>query len=530
MTLSFPEFDFGWIAWVALVPLLWAIRGMSPPQAFLAGGLAGVGAAYGIFGWLFNVPGFGVLHSVLLAFYFAAYIALWACGIAILGSSRIPLILTAPAMWVTLDYLKAHAGFLSVPWASLAHSQHDNLPLLQIASVTGEYGVTFLVVMGNIVLFLMISRRAWRQTIPAVILLACVHLWGFFELSRVKPGQTMTVAAVQPSILYGERNSVAGRSAVMERLRRLTREAAAAQPALVIWPETAVHNITTDQALQKDLQKIARQAGAAILTGSSDFAKLFRGPGRETTPAGSYNAAFLISPGQGIGEPYRKHILLPFAEYLPLESTVSWPSWLAPRVFHVVAGNTNQPLRLEDGRKFSVIICWENMFPDYVRESVLKGSGFIAHLSNDVWFGRSAAASQHNLASVLRAVEHRIPIVVASNAGPSQIIDPFGRILARGPELFRVGVIAAAIPAGAAGTFYTAHGDLAVLCIILFIAFIFAFQMVKCLYHLRLPAKGPAWSVLSRAGGRHHANPLAREGEETQKEARHEQFLHDGEG
>ena len=474
MTLSFPDFDYGWLAWFALIPLLLAIRNTSATRAFFTGLVSGIGSAYGIFAWLFNVAGFNITHFSLLAVYFAFYTAIWSSGIVMLKNSRIPLILTAPSLWAVLDYARAHMGFLSVPWASLAHSQHYNLPLLQIATLTGEYGVTFLVVMSNVTIFLLITDYKWRQAILTFMLLGVLHIWGYYEISRDLPTQTVSIAVVQPSISFRERTSAEGRSAVMERLRDLTMKAAAQKPVLVIWPETAVHQISTDSSLQNELIRISSEAKIPILTGSSDFAKLPRATETGTLPGSSYNSAFLISSDRSIGEPYRKHILVPFAEYLPLESTISWPSWLVPRMFNVIPGNEDHFFSLEDGRKFSVIICWENMFPDYIRRAVRRGSCFIAHLANDFWFGHSAAARQHNLASVLRAVEHRIPVVVSSNTGPSQIINPFGKVAAEVPELFKTGFIVAKIPATPTGTFYSANGDLAVLgmVFIIFVAFI----------------------------------------------------------
>ncbi len=484
LTLSFPDFDFGWLAWVALVPLLLATRDAPPTRAFLAGLVSGIGAVYGVFVWIFNVAGFNITHFLLLAVYLAFYMAIWSSGIVILKNSRIPLILTAPSLWAVLDYTKAHTGFLSLPWASLAHSQHHNLPLLQIASLTGEYGVTFLVVMGNISIFLLITDYKRRQAISTFMLLGITHIWGYHEISRDLPTETVSIAVVQPSILLGERTSAGGRSAVMERLRDLTMKAAAQKPALIVWPETAVQNISTDSALQKELIQITTQAEAPILTGSSDYAKLSRETETGTLPGRSYNSAFLISPGRSLGESYRKHILVPFAEYLPLESTIRWPSWLVPKMFHVTPGKEDHVFSLEEGKKFSVIICWENMFPDYIRKAVRAESCFIAHLVNDIWFGRSAAARQHNLASVLRAVEHRIPVVVSSNTGPSQIINPFGKVAAEAPGLFRTGIVVSEIPATSARTFYTAHGDLAVLGMALIISVAFTIGMIHIIRNL----------------------------------------------
>ena len=110
------------------------------------------------------------------------YPAAWCGGLALLARWRLPAIVLAPALWVTLDYLRAHAGFLALPWATLAHSQHRNLPLLQVATVAGEYGVTFLVVLGNAALAGLVARRAWRSALVAGLLVALAHAGGALAL------------------------------------------------------------------------------------------------------------------------------------------------------------------------------------------------------------------------------------------------------------------------------------------------------------------------------------------------------------
>jgi apolipoprotein N-acyltransferase len=164
-------------------------------------------------------------------------------------------------------------------------------------------------------------------------------------------------------------------------------------------------------------------------------------------------------PGREIPEPYRKQILVPFGEYIPLEKYFSWPSWLVPKLYKTVPGGSYRFYAASDGTRFSPIVCWENLFAGYVRPMVKEGTQVIVQLTNDNWFGRTAAPYQHNLASVMRAVENRVPVVIASNTGPSQIIDSHGRVLAGVKGLFQEGAAETELRVGKEGTFYTRNGD-----------------------------------------------------------------------
>ena len=462
LVLSFPAPDQGWLAWVALVPLLLACRDLGLVAAFALGLLSGVGMTFGLFHWMFEVSGFRVYHMLLGALYLGLYPAAWCGGLALLTRSRLSLIVTAPALWVALDYLRAHAGFLAFPWGTLAQSQHGNLAVLQVATLTGEYGVTCLVVMGSAAVAALITRRAWRTAIAAGSLIALAHVGGALALAHPLAGSTLMVAIVQPSILISERSTASARAATLDRLERLTRAAAATRPALIAWPETAVRDLPKEPPLVARVQELARAIQTPLLVGASEFVKFAAREGDLplVLHPRSYNAAYLVVPHAPLGEPYRKRLLVPFGEYLPLEGIIRWPTWFVPRVFASVPGDGPRPFMLPDGTRFAVLICWENLFGAFVRPSVREGAHLLVQLTNDNWFGRTAASRQHNLASVLRAVENRVPVVIASNTGPSQIIDPYGRIVAAAPGLFVEGIAAAEVPLGAGGTLYTRVGDL----------------------------------------------------------------------
>ena len=464
---SLPEPDIGWLGWVALVPLLLAIDRLPPLQAAGLGLVSGIAASFGIYGWLFEVPSFDMRHAVLLSLYVGAYPAAWAAATAWLTGRHVPLVIAAPTLWLVLDYLRAHAGFLALPWGTLAQTQHLNLPILQIASVIGEHGVTFLVAIGNAAIATVILSRERRATMITGLMLVLAHGWGAAVLFFAPHGSSISVTAIQPNIQIADRQTEERRTANLANLERLTRAAAEGRPSLIVWPESAIPgDLGSDPELVARLQRLTDKIGIPLIVGAAQVEKFATGETEVTIGRRLFNTAYLLKPGEALAEPYRKRMLVPFAEYLPHPDLIPWPEWLAPRVSEMTSGERAQLFHTRAGLSIGTLICWENLFAPLARESVNSGAQLLVQLTNDVWFGQSAAPHQHNLMSVMRAVENRIPIVIASNTGPSQIIDGFGRVVAHSDHLFEADVIVQNVPLGEHHTFYTDSGDWFVWCLV----------------------------------------------------------------
>lgn len=461
----------GALAWIALVPWLLVLRRLAPLQAFAFGWLGGLVAALVTFGWLANLPAFGVAQFAVLGGYVALYAACWCAGLAMLARRQCSWLVYAPALWVALDVVRNHAGFLALPIASLAQSQHSNIALLQLASLGGEAAVTWIVVLGNVAVAAIVQRRVWRGPLLAIATVAAAHAAGAIVLAAaVSDDQTHTpikVAAVQPNIGLHERATAAGRDAVWQRLEHLSLKAAAARADLIVWPETAVGDPRHDPQLAERLLALSQTAGAPLLVGASEtekFAVTEQG-GLGVRERDAYNAAYLVRAGAPIGEPYRKRRLMPFGEYTPLQGSVTWPSWLVPAVAQGRPGDSDAGFEMRPwapstpALHIGVVICWENLFSDLSRGAVLGGSALLVQLTNDAWFGPGRAATQHNAASVLRAVENGVPLVLASNAGPSLVIDGHGRVVARTALQFDAGIVVASIAASPAATLFNRWGD-----------------------------------------------------------------------
>ncbi|HEY7165525.1 MAG TPA: apolipoprotein N-acyltransferase [Candidatus Binatia bacterium] len=476
LTCAVPGPDFGWLAWIAIVPLIIACEDAGVLAAAGLGFLFGMASNVGIYRWLFEVNGFRTHHFLILSTYFSLYPLAWCAGISFFKRHRLSLIFAAPAFWITLDCIRAHAGFMAFPWGTLAQTQHKNLAILQVATIAGEYGITFLVVLGNTVIAEIVRRflstasdfPPARWVLVAALLIALAHVWGAYEIYTATTGPTIRVAAVQPSIPIGERETPEGRTAVMRRLERLTRVAAGSHPALIVWPETAIAgSLRANPLFAAGFLELAREVKTPIISGVGEVEKFAMRDAQGKMLRRAYNSAYLLTPDEPLGDPYIKRVLLPFGEYVPLENLTGWPAWLAPPVFNTVVGDKPYFFTLRNGIVGSPLICWENLFSSLGRESVRGGARLLVLLTNDGWFGRSAEPYQHNLASVLRAVENRVPVVVSSNTGPSQIIDPYGRIVSVASGIFREDVIVGDITAVSAGTLYTKIGDLFTVIVVL---------------------------------------------------------------
>lgn len=465
-TWALPEQDLGWLAWVAFVPMIIACHEAPLPLAAAVGFAGGLGAAYGTLHWVFEVPGFELQHSLLAASYLALYPAGWCLGLSLMTRAGVTPLLPAAALWVLLDYVRAHAGFLAFPWGTLAHTQHRNIPLLQLAAITGEYGVTFVVMVASLAFSGLILRRAWREAAFAAVLLAMAQGGGALALHADPPGHTIRLAALQPNIQIGEQDTQEGRHAAFTRLERLTFTAAAQRPSLIAWPETAIAgNLQADPLLAADLQVLAHEAGMPIVLGVSEVEKFASRDASGTSRRRAYNSAYLVSPGEPLPPPYRKRLLVPFGEYVPLATMVPWPAWMGGKRFDSEPGQASRLFSLPDGSPFAVMICWESLFSDLSRESVQAGARLLVQLNNPAWFGRTAAAKQQNISSVFRAVENRVPVLLASNTGPSQIIDSYGQVVAESATIFAAGLVVGDVVLGSSGTLYTRIGDGFVWCL-----------------------------------------------------------------
>lgn len=470
---AFPLADLHLLAWIGLIPLFLALQGQTVKNGFWLGGISGIIFFAGTVHWVTNSVHFygGVplipasLVTLLLCAYLALYPALFSAAIVHLKRHRPALLVVfAPALWTALELARTYV-FSGFPWSLLGYSQYDALPVIQVADITGIYGVSFLIVLVNaaISLFIM-DKKQYRGLAIVALVMALVIGYGFMRLRAPEGPGAITISVVQGNIEQDKKWDPAYQKETIAIYERLTSEVLKQHPALVIWPETATPfyftgNNPTDRALTTDLSEFVKKNGTPLLFGSPTYQV------KSLRTIVLRNSAFLLSGEGTLLSRYHKLHLVPFGEYVPLKSVLFFVEKMVQAIGDFEPGNDYTVMTVPDGNspshevRFSTVICYEIIFPDLVRRFVDKGAQVVTTITNDAWFGKSAAPYQHFSMAVFRAVENRVPIARAANTGISGFIDAQGRILTAS-AIFTEAYLTQALVPGNTKTFYTRFGDL----------------------------------------------------------------------
>lgn len=460
---AFPPLDWWPAAFVGLLPLLLAAAGQPPARAAWLGFASGMSFALLSIPWVVvtmvrygQMPWWGAA-AVLLAL--AAYLACYPAGFTFL-LARFPLPpaafpVGAAALWTALEYLRTYAlsGF---PWNLLGYSQLPNLPLAQVAAVTGVYGVSFLLVLTSAALAVPLlggtPRRQVRTIVAAAaLLIGASHGAGAWVLRGSEgAAASLRIGIVQGNIEQALKWSPSALDTTLDTYARLSARAAKGGAALIVWPETAAPLLLRhDPVRLARVRALAESLGRPLLVGAPD-----RAPGE---PIRLQNSAMLLgSDGRLVGK-YDKMHLVPFGEYVPLESVLFFVDKLATGIGDFVPGEIRTLFRLSEGT-FATSICFEVIFPAEVRAAVAEGAEFLVNITNDAWFGRSAAPAQHLRMAAFRALETRRYLVRSANTGISAVVDPYGRVLAA-TALFEEAVLVRAVAPRRDRTPYVRFGD-----------------------------------------------------------------------
>ncbi len=494
LTLSYPPFNFSYMAWFGLIPLLVAVRGENKWQAFFTGYITGL-LFFGV--TLYWVGYVAIIGVVVLALYLALYFGAFAAGVEILSLQfsrpRMRFAVLVSALWVALEYLRAHM-FTGFGWALLGHTQWENLPLIQIADTTGAYGVSFLIVFTNVLISSKIKKKI-KGTKPEsrylallVIVLIVTAVYGYYRLDQ-KFDRTLNpvkVSVIQGNIPQSEKWDEKFADSILNKYISLTKEAANDKPDLIIWPETSVPGfLETDQALFDKVTALAKELNTYLLVGTQTE--------RVPRKARYYNSAVLISSEGEVIKRYDKTHLVPFGEYVPLGDSVfsfvkahydmgeDYSAGKEYTIFEIPAGK-------EGKAKFAVLICFEDVFPELAREFVKRYADFLVVITNDAWYMKSGAPYQHAQSSVFRAIENRINVIRCANTGYSCFIDQKGKIVnsvksVSGERIFVTGYATSNVTPAKAISFYFKHGDLfAWICVWVFLfdlTFYFIYNYVR---------------------------------------------------
>ncbi|MGA2937952.1 MAG: apolipoprotein N-acyltransferase [Syntrophobacteraceae bacterium] len=481
LTAGFPKPAMFYLSWVSLVPLLYAVQRKTGKQAFALGYICGLVHSLTCLLWVYHAiyhyGGFSPAVSFLILFLLCCIMAVYPAVFALLAQKcefrPLLCVFGLPFAWVALEWARAHAisGF---PWANLGYTQTPLNQLIQIADITGVYGLSWLVVLGNTVIFGFI-RNFYRRSGVAVLCacIVCALLYGFWRSEQIGGLQNRTVAlnvgVIQGNIAQNEKWDPAFEAETINTYARLSLECVKQEPVpdILVWPESAMpffYGLDEDSSPQVD--SIVRQAGKPLLFGSI-------GVIRVEGKAHLLNRAYLLDKDAVLVGAYAKQHLVPFGEYVPWSNILFFVHHIAVGSVDFIPGTNSGPLLFE-GPPLGVLICYEAIFPQIARETVRRGAQVLMNITNDAWYGDTGGPYQHLQIARWRAIEFRVPLVRAANTGISAMFDATGQECGR-LALNTRGFLTCSVHPMSYLSFYAKYGDLfawfcffATLCAIVF--------------------------------------------------------------
>ncbi len=470
LVLLFPRFSFVWLAPVALTPLLIACAREDRWQwRFALGYGAGVAYWFGLCNWIEWTLAHHAGVSDLVAWFLfalfclakAAQMGVFAALAGMLWRSAFALPAIG-ALWVAVEWTHSYTGF---EWLNLGNAGSDMSFPLRLAPIAGVWGLSFVFAMlaagvASLILHQPRMRILWLLIMPALVFLPGVPMpetanatailvqpniddetdWTPDLLRRTE--QQMTLLSLSPAL---------GRGGKLD---------------LIVWPEVPAPFYDTDPEFMGIVESIAKTAHAAVLTGIVAHAP----------DGGPLNSALLVGPGGNVVSRYDKVNLVPFGEFVP------WPFGLLTKKVSTEAGDFEAGKKIVvspvDSHRIGVFICYESVFPSYIRKFAAAGAEALFNLSNDSWFGKSQARYQHLQIVRMRAAENARWILRATDNGITAAIDPAGRVV-RTTEEYTELAARFRYRYREDLTFYTRHGDWFVLLCALIAAAVFAGQVVN---------------------------------------------------
>jgi apolipoprotein N-acyltransferase len=474
LVLCFPTVDLFPVAWVALVPFLISLYDKGSKQAFRAGMVLGVPYFFGTLYWIYHsinhYGGVSLIGSVAIVVLLCLYLSLYTAVFALLFSAtirrtKLPALLLAPVFWVVLEFLRSYI-FTGFPWSSIGYSQYKFLGIIQIADITGIYGVSFLVVAVNGALadiFLLKKRTRDMPLFPlsytimgfAVLAFFVIFavVYGQIRLRQERPGREFRASVVQGNIEQEQKWDPSYQDEVLGIYKNLSLEASSSSPSLIVWPETAVpFFFGSEKSYTEDLIDFERRLdsyllfGSVLVKGKTDHRYLLS------------NSAVLLDKTGRVSCVYDKIHMVPFGEYVPLHKILFFINKLVVGIGDYTPGDRYIRAVTPFG-EFATLICYEIAFPGLVRKFYANGGDFMVTITNDAWFGRTTGPYQHFSLAVFRAVENRKPVIRAANTGVSGFIDSNGRIIST-TGIFQRLVLTENVRVDTTRSFYSKYGDL----------------------------------------------------------------------
>lgn len=488
LAVSFPAINLSILPWISFIPLFCAARKNTVRSSMVLSYVYGLTFFAVLLYWLTYVRYPAVLGYIFLVLLFPFIFVLWLWGcikIEKTVNNSFLNIIFPPCFWVCIEFLCSHGTF-AFPWWSLGYSQYKFLSLIQIVSITGIYGISFLIILSNKLLDTFIFLRAGIGDCPYIcngkikkrynikffilawgICLSIIIFLGALKLTDEKKlNPYLKIGVVQANFTQMEKeNPELLGTMLTEHLKKTNEIVTQAATRIVVWPETILpSSVLLDPYVKSLILKLTENLKTYIVTGMYDW--------RNWKNKKEYNSVIVFTPYKKILEKYDKMHLVPFGERVPFRDFFTFSpalsNWLNKKVFpnDTTPGKSYKIFKTEYG-KFSSIICFESMLPQISREMVRRGAQFILIVTNDAWFQKSSAPYQHLAMAVIRAVENRRYVIQSANTGVSAIINPYGRIN-KASGIFSSEIIADKICPLNSLTIYCKFGDIfAIICVII---------------------------------------------------------------
>jgi apolipoprotein N-acyltransferase len=512
LTLCFPPFNIWPFVFVFLIPLLISIYYAGNKEEFcsfrdkknfclsksalLKGFVAGFAFFFLLMWWVApTISQYGNLPIYLsypvvmiLTGYLAVFFAIWA-GFAdfLLNHNNykknIYKILFLSALWVLLEWIRGH--FLSgLPWGIIAYSLDKFPPFIQTAEIWSVYGISFFIIAFNLLIFFIIFdlnlSKKKKISYFAIILLFWVGLYfyGAYSVNKYSAlfdkNRTIYAGAVQgaiPQDVKWDREFQWHTLDVYAKLSKNIRDNLPEEKIFLVYPETAMpFYLQEPTMLRQGIESIPGALNLYLLTGSPYYEL------DSNKKKNDRNSAFLFKPDRTVAGRHDKYHLVPFAEYIPFGSLLTWTRKFLPTAGDFISGDGVKPITADE-LKAGVLICFESIFPEISGELAAKGANIITIITNDAWFGKTGAPYQHEQFAVFRAIETRKWVIRSANTGISSIITPFGARTGQ-TELFKQDVVIAKICLMENKTIWAKYGDWIplIFCVIIFIFSIIDFK------------------------------------------------------
>jgi apolipoprotein N-acyltransferase len=499
--LIFPIPNLFFLCWIAFVPLLYALlrgrggegelldsegRSLRPFtlwQGFMVAWVSGILWYIGTCYWIYPVMhGYGNLPPPVAGLIMMGYCLIMGMHHGVFGmlvvllarrsnlGNRRPLLL-APVFWVALEFFRDRV--IGVPWEPLGSAQVDNIPFAQIAQLTGVYGLSFAIMLVNCAFtagLLLFGRRRKNLLISATAAAVALQI-GVFARPAL-PSTTKQAVLVQQNAPIQNGWTQEQYDQLIAELAQISVQAEPknppGSPGLIVWNESPAPFVASDPRFLVWVTTVARSSNSYVIAGSVARAETKDAQGHPQV----LNSALVVDPQGNVIGRYDKVHLVPFGEYVPFKDLLFFASKLVREVGDFARGTERKVFDL-NGTKVGIVICYESVFPDEVREFAANGGQVFVNISDDGWYGETSAPYQHLQMSRMRAIENHRWILLSTNNGITAVIDPFGRVLKKARRNVRTTLLARYAPQSEI-TFYTSYGDIfAWVCVVISLIAIF---------------------------------------------------------